>query len=35
MSLPKDGAVPPKPQPKPSTSVPKVSVAATKATKKK
>lgn len=34
MSIPKNGGVPPKPQPKPATAVPKVSVAAVKATKK-
>ena len=34
MSIPKNGGVPPKPQPKPSTAVPKVSVAATKPAKK-
>ena len=34
MSIPKNGGVPPKPQPKPSTSVPRINVAATKTTKK-
>ncbi len=35
MSLPKDGGVPPKPQPKPATAVPKTSIAGTKGDKKK